>query len=423
MKILILLMAVAATTLAQADVTTIARVRASGDVTTAPDGTIYLSDFGNPSLGNGNSVVRISPDGTQDVLVGGLGRALAGNDVDSQGNLIQAGFRSNEVYRIDTDTGGTEVIATLVGPVGVAIDADDVIYVTQCQFNKIFRIESDTSLTEIATDNGLACPNGMDFGHDGALYVVNNADGGMYRVGLDGQVSLFANIPGGGNGHVVFVNGLYYVAGRLAHQVFQVDQTGAVSVYAGTGVDGTDDGPNLEATISRPNGIGASPDGRFLYVLGSSNFSAADLPVRQVDLPAGAPTFEINAGLAGAWYDPQTAGQGFLLDVLEPSGQLFAGWFTYGETTDGTEALIGVPEHDWYTALGPYSGDTATLTLTQTDGGRFDDPAPATNSSIGELQVQFHSCTEATVSYRFDSGGPTGTIELIRLSPDELCAL
>lgn len=421
MRTLFFVAALTAGALAQADVTTLSRVRASGDITTAPDGTIYLSDFGNPSLGNGNSVTRIHPDGTQDVLVSGLGRALAGNDVDSQGNLIQVGFRSNEVYRIDPGTGDTEVIATVVGPVGVAIDGDDVIYVTQCQFNKIFRIEPDTSLTEIATDGGMACPNGMDFGHDGALYIVNNSDGGMYRVGLDGEVSLFATIPGGGNGHVVFVNGNYYVAGRIADQIFQVDQEGEVTVFAGSGVDGEQDGPNLEATISRPNGIGASPDGRFLYVLGSSDFTAADLPVRQIDLPQVTPSFEINAGLAGAWFDPQTAGQGFLLDVLEASNQLFLGWFTYGEVTTGTSAVIGVPEHDWYTALGPYEGGTATLALTQTDDGRFDNPATATNTDIGELRVHFRSCTAATVEYEFDSGRG-GTIELTRLSPDELCA-
>ncbi|MDJ0655353.1 MAG: M28 family peptidase [Xanthomonadales bacterium] len=403
---------------AWAEVTTVAQVRASGDIAVAANGTIYLSDFGPPNQANGNSIDRISPDGSVVTFVTGLGRALEGNAVDSQGNLIQVGFNSNAVYRIDP-AGNVTTIASLAAPVGVAVDAADTIYLTQCRADAVLRLEADGSLTTLAAGNGLRCPNGLDVGHDGALYVVNNVNGGMLRVGLDGQVTSFATIPGGGNGHVVFVDGFYYVAGRLAHRIYQVDTSGNVTPYAGTGVDGESDGPNLQATISRPNGIGHSPDGRFLYVIGSSDFSAATLPVRRIDLPA-AEEFPINGGLSGAWFDPDTAGQGFMFDVIMDSSQIALAWFTFGTQPASGNALVGSDGHEWLTAQGSYAGGTAQMDITLTTGGVFDDPQAVTNTPDGTLTLTFHSCTEATLDYTLNDGR-SGRNELIRATPPTLC--
>jgi hypothetical protein len=37
----------------------------------------------------------------------------------------------------------------------------------------------------------------------------------------------------------------------------------------------------------------------------------------------------INPGHAGAWLNPETSGQGFLLDVLPETDMAFLAWFTY----------------------------------------------------------------------------------------------
>ncbi len=402
------------------EVTTLARARASGDIKVADDGVLYLSDFGNPALGNGTTVVRMLADGSsQSVYASGLPRALAGNDFDSAGNLYQAAFRGNVIYRIAPD-GQTSTFASITQPVGIVVDDNDVVYSTQCNLNTISRVDADGTVTPIASGGGLNCPNGIDIGHDGAFYVVNNPDGGMYRVGLDGSVTLFATIPGGGNGHVVFVNDHYYVAGRVSHRIYQVDLEGNVTPYAGTGVDGNDDGPNLEATISRPNGIGASPDGRFLYIIGSSDFTAPDLAVRQIDLPSAPAGFAINAGMSGAWFDPDTAGQGMLFDVIPATNTFFLAWFTYEEAQPGTK--VGTAEHRWLTAQGPYANGIAELSLTQSEGGVFNDPTAVSNTTVGTATLSFISCTEASFDYAF-TDGPSGSIDLIRLTPDELCTI
>ena len=84
------------------------------------------------------------------------------------------------------------------------------------------------------------------------------------------------------------------------------------------------------------------------------------------DIAAG---HQINFGHAGAWYFPDTSGQGQFIDI-EPQQQfMFIGWFTYTEA-DSEDPL----EQDWLTAEGFYSGNTAELTLYETSGGEFDGP-------------------------------------------------
>jgi hypothetical protein len=65
-------------------VTTLANVRANGDVTVAANGDVYVADFGNPSLSNGTTVVRITADGQSSVFASGLPNAPAGVHFDSR---------------------------------------------------------------------------------------------------------------------------------------------------------------------------------------------------------------------------------------------------------------------------------------------------------------------------------------------------
>ena len=132
--------------------------------------------------------------------------------------------------------------------------------------------------------------------------------------------------------------------------------------------------------------------------------------------------FAINAGVSGAWYNPQTAGQGLLFDVNPDSSEMFVAWFTFNDAAAGKE--IGGMDQRWFTAYGPYDGSTATLDVTLTTGGLFDDPQTVSNSaagSVGSLSIEFSSCTEATAQYDLSLYGLTGEIDIIRLLPDVFC--
>jgi len=121
-------------------------------------------------------------------------------------------------------------------------------------------------------------------------------------------------------------------------------------------------------------------------------------------------SFQINAGHSGAWFNPDTSGQGVLIDV-EPAGQfMFVSWFTY------TDAATENPnEQRWFTAQGKYSGNTAQLDLFETLGGRFDDPQAVTTNKIGEVELSFSECGLGQFAYNIDAEELQGEFPLLRV--------
>jgi hypothetical protein len=125
---------------------------------------------------------------------------------------------------------------------------------------------------------------------------------------------------------------------------------------------------------------------------------------------SGIEDFTINAGIAGAWFNPDTTGQGQFIDV-EPEEQfMFISWFTF------TDAASDNPfEQQWFTAQGNYSDNTANLDLFETLGGKFDDPQMVTTTRIGEVTLSFSDCDFGHMTYSFDEGGLQGQFPLIRV--------
>ncbi len=79
---------------------------------------------------------------------------------------------------------------------------------------------------------------------------------------------------------------------RAAHRIRKLSPTGMVSIYAGTGVRGSANGPALSAQFSNPTGLALDAAGN-LYVLDSSNPR-----VRRIDA-AGNVTSLAGTGTAG----------------------------------------------------------------------------------------------------------------------------
>jgi peptidyl-prolyl cis-trans isomerase A (cyclophilin A) len=137
-------------------------------------------------------------------------------------------------------------------------------------------------------------------------------------------------------------------------------------------------------------------------------------------------TFEINPGLSGAWFNPETSGQGWLIDVIERETGLgfFVAWFTYDVDPPAADELdgFGSRQHRWFTASGDVSGDTAVLDIFLNSGGVFNDPRETTLEPVGSMTIQFSDCTNAQLSFDFDdSDDNDGSVEIIRLSPDVFC--
>ena len=135
--------------------------------------------------------------------------------------------------------------------------------------------------------------------------------------------------------------------------------------------------------------------------------------------------FQINSGLNDAWYNPVTDGQGFLISVFPDIRQMFLAWFTFDteRPPEDTPSVVGEPSHRWLIASGPYSGETATLTVYVSEGGVFDSatPAPVTDpAGDGTMTIEFADCTAGIVTYEITSAGLSGEIPIQRVAPDNI---
>ena len=254
---------------AAATVSTLATLEAgTGGVTVNAEGLIFVADIGPKPRRGGETVYQITPNGAVSVYVRGRGlKGASGNVFDEAGNLFQASFTEETISRITPD-GQVSLYAEqgIVGPIGVALHPDGTLYVANCRADRIQKIALDGESTVYAKGSLFNCPNGMTIDEHGNLYVANFGDGKVLRVDTTGEVTEIAALPGGNNGHLVYYQGLLYVLDRAGHQVFAVTLDGRIQLIAGSGERGLADGPALEATFSLPNGIGISPDGRFLYI-------------------------------------------------------------------------------------------------------------------------------------------------------------
>jgi hypothetical protein len=137
-------------------------------------------------------------------------------------------------------------------------------------------------------------------------------------------------------------------------------------------------------------------------------------------------TFEINPGLNDAWFNPDTRGQGFFINVFPDNGNIFLGWFTFDTERPPADvtAILGDPGARWLTAFGAYAGNQAVLDIELTYGGVFDSqtPIPA-QSAYGTVILEFSSCNAGTVTYDIPSLSLSGVIPIQRATLDnvELC--
>lgn len=125
--------------------------------------------------------------------------------------------------------------------------------------------------------------------------------------------------------------------------------------------------------------------------------------------------------LSGAWYDPNTSGQGLLVEVNPVGNYLAAAWYTF---SPNGQATGGGASQRWYTLqaapLSPGSKTITNVDIYTRTGGVFDNAAPSTQSKVGSATLTFQDCNTATLTFSFSSGssaGQSGSINLQRVGP------
>src|SRR5205823_4626458 len=138
----------------------------------APDGSLYIADGGS------QRIRRVGPDG--------IITTVAGTGV--------AGFSGD---------GGPAVAAKLQHPYGVAVGSDSTLYISDNGNDSIRRVGPDGIITTVAGtgvagfsgDGGLATaaqlshPGGIALGPDGSLYLADESNHRLRRVGTDGIIT------------------------------------------------------------------------------------------------------------------------------------------------------------------------------------------------------------------------------------------
>jgi hypothetical protein len=234
---------------------------------------------------------------------------------------------------------------------------------------------------------------------------------------LAGIVALLNQKTGSAQGHL---NPRLYALARAGSNAFH-DVT-----VASSGVSGcTASLPSL-CNNSTP-GVDGLTGGRVGYLVGNgydlaTGLGSVDAANLLASWSASTPAVNLDqVGLSGSWYDPSTAGQGVVMQVVPDfydagAGLLFGGWFTFDVTAAGGQR--------WYSVQGTVSdvGTSATMPVYVSEGGNFDAPPAVGVAPVGEATFAFADCTHGTLRYTFSDGsGRSGEIPLARLGANVAC--
>lgn len=269
---------------------------------------IIVADFRNAR------VRRIDPQGNVTTVAGGIqgyangyGAAArfygpAGVALDSHGNIIVADYGNNRIRSISptglvTNVAGSGTYGTLNGvgvsarfarPTGVAVDANDNIYVVDSGTNLVRKIDATRYVSTLAGSyNGYADGQGpaAAFSFSGAapqvcldangdLVIADFFNSRIRRVTVaDGNVT---TIAGGGSGDGPALQAGFFLATGIARDregnliiadwhnatVRKLDvQRNFVTTIAGNQIEGHLDGPALQASFIRPGGVAVNSRG------------------------------------------------------------------------------------------------------------------------------------------------------------------
>jgi len=255
--------------------TVVADLPANDALSVGIDGKVFASNFGQfeGTGGNGTTLLRINPNNgdfnvVADNLVGPLG-----NVTDLRGNLyVNNGndFEDADILKIDRQ-GNQSVLATVPGfPSGMTIDRSNNLFISNFTAPTIHKVTSDGAVTILAEDDRLAGCVGIDMDSHGNLVAGNYLTGEIHLVTMDGTVETIGHIPaiieGFVLGYLTVLDDVIYATAIGEGVIYRITLEGEVSLFAGNANAATIDGPLLDASFDSPNGIAADPLRKILYI-------------------------------------------------------------------------------------------------------------------------------------------------------------
>jgi hypothetical protein len=180
------------------------------------EGNLYVTFSGSRGQEAPVSVFIVRPDGSREPFVSGIPNPTS-LSFDLEGRLHVSSRFDGTVHRINDD-GSASIVATDLGVAcGIAFDAGGHLFVGD-RSGSILRVDDRRSIT-IATLPASVAAFHLAFGPDDGLYVTGPTLGTrdcVYRVSMDGDVSLFYEGFGRPQGLAFDDEGRLYVVDALA---------------------------------------------------------------------------------------------------------------------------------------------------------------------------------------------------------------
>lgn len=248
-------------------------------------------------------------------LVNGQGTDAAFNNpyglaVDSQDNIYVVENGNHTIRKVSPNgvvttfagsgtkesRDGTGILASFDTPVGIAIDHNGNLFVTENEAHKIKRIDPDGVVTTLAgsgdtgLDNGYGTyarfrnPWGLATDDLGNVYVADHGNHWIRKITPGGLVTTFAGSGTLGSADGIGTNATFnnpaflafdgnhnlYVTDAGNQMVRKITPEGLVTTLAGSGTLGDADGTGTEASFRNPHGVAVTSKG-VVYVADQSN--------------------------------------------------------------------------------------------------------------------------------------------------------
>jgi sugar lactone lactonase YvrE len=264
-----------------------ARFNSPSGLTVDANGNVFVVDFGN------QRIRKITADGVVTTLAG------SGADGFQDGRGASAQFAFGRSYVASISQSLLNPIRLdqryLFSPTGVAADAGGNVYIADFGNHRIRKITPDGIVTTFAGSgaegfkdgNGAAAqftnPSGLAADASGNLYVADEGNHRIRKIGADGVVTTLAGSGTRGFrdgigaeaqfdapiGVAVDARGNVFVADANNNRIREITPAGVVSSLAG-GAMGERDGNAAEARFEFPTGVAVDANGN-VYVADSDN--------------------------------------------------------------------------------------------------------------------------------------------------------
>jgi len=119
----------------------------------------------------------------------------------------------------------------------------------------------------------------------------------------------------------------------------------------------------------------------------------------------------IDEGINAHFYNPQTDGQGLLLEYVPNTQIVVAYWFTFGANN----------EQQWMLGTGTPQGNQVTMNMSATTGGQLNSDQVVSEVPWGELTLIFTDCFSGEAHYNGREQQLSGSFPFQRLYLAELC--